>query len=152
MHHRSKTTIVDPIYARTVQGFKNFIIDTWPIPTNMRRPTIGRYDHSIGYVPGNFRWQELSENTKESSKRNNSHELNIKKTKSGKMGDYLSYYLSKLEQSIPIRTLMTNVGFKYRKNLYRAIRRYNKINNKFELDIEYQMLWLIDTNCSQPQH
>jgi hypothetical protein len=46
-----------------------------PIPEGMIRPTVGRYDHSKGYIfdqennRWNFRWEELSENNRDGGKR-----------------------------------------------------------------------------------
>lgn len=32
------------------------------VPKNMKKPTVGRKDHSKGYIPGNIMWQEWLEN------------------------------------------------------------------------------------------
>jgi len=44
------------------QGFLEFVEYIGPVPSHLRRPTIGRKDHTKGYVRDNFSWQEHSEN------------------------------------------------------------------------------------------
>jgi hypothetical protein len=56
-------------YNWSRESFLQFIEDIGDIPTNMLRPTVGRYDHSKGYIKGNFRWQEHFDNTSEGAKR-----------------------------------------------------------------------------------
>lgn len=46
-------------------GLISFILEIGPVPDDMLRPSIGRKDHSIGYVVGNYAWQEFTENSKE---------------------------------------------------------------------------------------
>lgn len=72
LHSRAKRLdlTVDPMFASSTAGYGNFIAYVGPVPSNMRRPTVGRYDHSRGYVAGNFRWQEHSENAAEAATRN----------------------------------------------------------------------------------
>jgi hypothetical protein len=36
----------------------------------MKKPTVGRKDHSRGYVSGNYEWQEFGENVREANSRN----------------------------------------------------------------------------------
>ena len=56
--------------------FDRFVEIMGPIPEDMEWPTVGRYNHDLGYVwdesesRWNFRWQEKSDNSKESSLRN----------------------------------------------------------------------------------
>lgn len=56
-------------FPRTLKGFKDFINYLGPVPKGMKKPTVGRSDHNKGYIKGNFKWQELSENSKEGSVR-----------------------------------------------------------------------------------
>jgi hypothetical protein len=57
------------------EGYDKFANIIGPIPSEMLKPTVGRYDHSLGYVfdnearRWNFRWQEFNENAKESAPR-----------------------------------------------------------------------------------
>lgn len=51
------------------RGHVNFIYYIGDIPEGMVRPSVGRFDHTKGYVVGNFRWQEYDENKSEGSSR-----------------------------------------------------------------------------------
>ena len=68
--HITKNIYVSDRYRRDLEGFINFLVDIGDVPKNMAEPTVGRYDHDKGYIKGNFRWQELRENSKEVSERN----------------------------------------------------------------------------------
>lgn len=57
-------------FKRCYEDFRDFVAELGPLPKNMARPSIGRKDHSKGYIRGNFAWQEMSENTSESILRN----------------------------------------------------------------------------------
>lgn len=50
-------------------GFMLFIEEIGPVPEGMMKPTVGRKDHSKGYIFGNFEWQEQVENSRESAYR-----------------------------------------------------------------------------------
>lgn len=50
---------------RSPEDFYSFCIEVGEIPKGMKIPTIGRVNHSIGYAPGNFAWQEMSDNSRE---------------------------------------------------------------------------------------
>lgn len=50
-------------------GFLKFITEIGPYPTNMVRPSVGRINHELGYVTGNYHWEELSENSAEGTSR-----------------------------------------------------------------------------------
>lgn len=65
MHDRGN---VDPDLPRTADGYRKFIEVIGPIPEGMKRPSVGRYDHSLGYAIGNFRWQECTENVLEGAR------------------------------------------------------------------------------------
>ena len=56
------------------EGFIAFIDYIGPIPTTMIKPSVGRYNHKLGYIVDNFRWQELSENLYEAAQRKRSYE------------------------------------------------------------------------------
>jgi hypothetical protein len=53
--------------------FMDFVKAIGPVPKNMIRPTVGRYDHSQGYdydfdnKRWNFRWQEFKDNCKDTT-------------------------------------------------------------------------------------
>lgn len=49
-------------FPYTDDGFVMFCEYIGPIPEGMKVPSVGRIDHSRGYVFDNFRWQELSDN------------------------------------------------------------------------------------------
>jgi hypothetical protein len=56
-------------FEHSANGFIDFLVYLGDIPEGMGRPSIGRLDHSKGYVRGNFRWESFSENSAESGRR-----------------------------------------------------------------------------------
>jgi hypothetical protein len=70
MHGRIWEFKLTTDFPRTYQGFKDFVEYLGDVPVGMIRPSVGRKDHSLGYVRGNFGWQELSSNSLESVIRN----------------------------------------------------------------------------------
>lgn len=70
LHGRSRASGLEVDFPYSMEGLVDFILYIGPVPTGMVRPTVGRRDHDRGYVRGNFRWQEHSENSSESGKRN----------------------------------------------------------------------------------
>src|SRR5215471_17746565 len=62
-------------FSYDVRGYERFVEAIGPIPKRMKSPTVGRYDHSKGYIfdrtrrRWNFRWQERSENSSECATR-----------------------------------------------------------------------------------
>jgi len=46
-------------------GYLEFVEELGPCPPDMKQPTVGRKDHSLGYVRGNYFWQSSSENYSE---------------------------------------------------------------------------------------
>jgi hypothetical protein len=75
MIHRAKQIGVECQFTLGRKDFGRWCDIVGPIPDDMERPSIGRYDHSKGYVfdvesnRWNFRWQERSENCRESGRR-----------------------------------------------------------------------------------
>lgn len=57
-----KRHITTTVWARTTDGFYEFLACIGPWPTDMKQPSPGRKDHSKGYEPGNVFWQEWEEN------------------------------------------------------------------------------------------
>jgi len=62
---------VDEEFTHSKEGFKAFVEYLGPIPSNLQKPSVGRFDHSKGYIKGNFVWQEASENSRECMTRTN---------------------------------------------------------------------------------
>ncbi len=58
-------------FERTQKDFERFLTIMGPIPKGMVKPTVGRLDHSLGYVYDvrrcrwNFEWQSRSNNGRE---------------------------------------------------------------------------------------
>jgi hypothetical protein len=73
---RVKQTGVGCDFKKTYEDFKLFIEVMGPIPSDMDTPSVGRIDHSKGYVfdtennRWNFAWQSMSDNAAESIRRN----------------------------------------------------------------------------------
>lgn len=70
MQQRAVVLVVPCAFAFDEEGYRQFVEVIGPIPDGMRSPTVGRYDHDQGYVPGNFHWEEKAENSSESATRN----------------------------------------------------------------------------------
>jgi len=64
MHNRRRDrgAHVASDFDQTPEGFINFVRYLGPVPKDMLKPSLGRYDHDKGYIRGNFRWQEYIEN------------------------------------------------------------------------------------------
>jgi hypothetical protein len=63
-------------YVRGLESFNIFLKDIGPVPEGMVKPTVGRLDHSKGYVFDiennrlNFEWQPKEDNIREGAIRN----------------------------------------------------------------------------------
>lgn len=62
---RTKAEKLDSDYSRTPESFIEFYLEIGNIPDGMISPTVGRLDHSLGYLRGNFEWQSFSDNSSE---------------------------------------------------------------------------------------
>lgn len=69
MHSRVKRNSLEVDFSLDGEGLVDFIRYIGDIPAGMVKPTVGRQDHSLGYVRGNFAWQEHDENSGESNTR-----------------------------------------------------------------------------------
>lgn len=45
-------------WERNREGYEAFCKELGPKPENMKKATVGRIDHSKGYVTGNIQWEE----------------------------------------------------------------------------------------------
>lgn len=84
MHKRLKISNLSTDFPRTLEGFISFIEYLGPIPCNMIKPTLGRLDHTLGYVKGNFEWQASKENSSEVGLRNSINLVNVHFVKGAK--------------------------------------------------------------------
>ena len=77
MQERSKYFGIACTFSNDEDGYGQFCEAIGPIPEEMKRPTVSRFDHDKGYtfdnVLGrwNFRWQEQADNSRESAMRTN---------------------------------------------------------------------------------
>ena len=60
---RAKRRGLECEFQFDTESLQKFIDCIGPVPHTMKNPSVGRWNHSKGYVVGNFRWQELLENT-----------------------------------------------------------------------------------------
>jgi hypothetical protein len=71
MVNRARKGLIDCDFSWGLNEFNRWLEVMGPIPENMKKPTVGRHDHSKGYIYDkensrwNFRWQERSENSRE---------------------------------------------------------------------------------------
>lgn len=70
MHNRCmrENIEISKNFSRDAEGFINFLLYLGDLQTDT--DSLGRRDHTKGYIEGNFRWQPLEENSKESGIRN----------------------------------------------------------------------------------
>lgn len=136
MHKRSDMYRLPIDFPRTYQGFKDFIDYIGPIPYGMIKPSVGRKDHSKGYVQGNFIWQEYSENCRESSVRGG-YKLIHSRSPSGKHHQQLKEYLVTVTSLTEITNNLANtLGYCRRQELIRALKRARRItryNGKYHI-------------------
>lgn len=65
MLDRAHQGYCDTSWKRTTKSFWSFLKAVGPIPKHMKDPSLGRKDHSKGYLPGNVKWQDRRENNGE---------------------------------------------------------------------------------------
>ena len=64
MHDRVRDKKVSSIqWPRTLEGFRRFLVAAGTAPVQLRKLSIGRIKHSIGYKTGNIRWEEHAINS-----------------------------------------------------------------------------------------
>lgn len=78
IHYRTKLSGLACDFPRTVEGFIEFLLYIGDVPDDQLWPTVGRFDHSKGYICGNFAWQDQDENSGESVARNNPSQFALK--------------------------------------------------------------------------
>ena len=121
VHNRSG--IVGTDFSDDASGLLEFIEEIGPYPLDMKRPTVGRRDHSLGYVRGNFAWQELRENAQENASRNqlgvDKSEDHVHRIADSRRGCVISDETKrKLSDSVSIaKSLIDNSHSDYTKNL-----------------------------------
>lgn len=65
MHSRvARGKGISTAFPRTREGYIAFCMELGPIPDGMKRPSVGRRDHAIGYVVGNIKWEEYNYNSR----------------------------------------------------------------------------------------
>lgn len=145
MHKRSKlqNINVDEIFLRNRKGFENFIEYLGNVPSNMKRPSIGRIDHSLGYIRGNFMWEELSDNSRDAALRNpdiirKACQNSLSKIKSHNM----DIILSSLSEDIYVDELKEIANYNHRKDVYKTVRRFLRKNplSNLRIDIKNKMI------------
>lgn len=62
IHDRCKRDNLITDFSNSRQGLRELVEYLGEVPDDMEVPSVGREDHSKGYIRGNFGWQELSEN------------------------------------------------------------------------------------------
>jgi hypothetical protein len=72
MFNRAQRDFIVCDYSYTFEDYERFVADIGPIPTGMIKPSIGRINHNLSYIVGNFKWQEMSDNIAESNSRRSS--------------------------------------------------------------------------------
>jgi hypothetical protein len=87
-HQSYKDGNIDKDFSRDFKGLIKLINYLGAIPDNIKNPSVGRIDHSLGYLKGNFAWQELLDNCRESG--NRIGYLNLTHTKSPDYKKHLS--------------------------------------------------------------
>lgn len=118
-------------------GFIDFLLYVGHIPKDIICPSIGRFDHSKGYVKGNFSWEEKIDNISEVSKRPERREWSreaikdVHKVCPNHIKSHLltEHIKSIIEQgTIELDPLMVEFEINYA-NIRRAIRRFCEKQN-----------------------
>lgn len=50
-------------WNRNLDGFVGFVREAGRIPSGLKKPSIGRLRHDLGYMEGNVAWEEHAENS-----------------------------------------------------------------------------------------
>jgi hypothetical protein len=130
MHGRIWRDKLSTDFPRDFQGFKDFIAYLGDIPVGMNNPTVGRKDHSLGYVKGNFEWQSKSKNSSECSSRTKSGKLNILQTPCLKKRQNLLNFIKTITTDTLITDqLVLQLNYNYKKDLIAAIRGLSKLKS-----------------------
>lgn len=66
--HKTKGVEISETFSRDTDGFINFLLYLGDL--NTEYDTLGRIDHSKGYIEGNFKWEPYWENYSEAAVRN----------------------------------------------------------------------------------
>lgn len=51
------------LWSRDFDGFHRFLQHIGPIPGKMKKPSVGRKEHTQGYLPGNVHWEPHAVNS-----------------------------------------------------------------------------------------
>lgn len=128
MHNRCKWYGLVTDFPRDYQGFQDFIVYLGDVPIGMKRPTVGRKDHSLGYIKSNFEWQEFADNIEEMTTRFNCQEARIKNTSSKIKNNNLKEFLLSLTNDIEItKVLAYSLGYSGKKPLRNALEKLGKV-------------------------
>lgn len=128
MHGRIWRDKLSTDFPRDFQGFKDFIAYLGDIPVGMKQPTVGRKDHSLGYVRDNFEWQERSKNSSEGSSRTKTGSLNILNTACLKKRQNLINFINSITADVLITDqLSKQLNYNYTKDLVSAVRCLSKL-------------------------
>lgn len=123
MHGRIWEFKLTTDFPRTYQGFKDFVEYLGDVPVGMIRPSVGRKDHSLGYVRGNFGWQERSINSSECAFRSQSGVTNINKTSCVKKYLNLVTFIATLTTDVLITDqLCKQLDYNHKKDLIGRVR------------------------------
>lgn len=113
IRHNDIGVEIDDDFSKTGEGMVNFIFYLGDVPSDMIKPSIGRINHSKGYIKNNFRWQSKSDNNSESSLRGNP---------SNKKHQQLIGKLKVLSGKIYLRNLIEELGYSGLSNLVHAVK------------------------------
>lgn len=109
MHKRNA---VDDAFSRNFGGFMRLIEYLGPVPIGIKMPSVGRINHKIGYIKGNFAWQELLDNLSDVGKRTGFKNISVKFTTSYKKRQALIDFLSDNVGKFHIIDICNIVGYK----------------------------------------
>ena len=120
---RSRNKNIECEYTKSDEDFERWLIDIGPVPEGMKIATVGRHDHSQGYIKGNFSWQEKSDNSAESAKRLSSSPEFMNGQRDRRSKAFEEFIMNYPQSMIEVhQTLTEQFGYKYKKDVGRKIR------------------------------
>jgi len=149
MQRRSSLKSYECDFTYDVDGFIDFILYLGAVPFSIKIPTIGRLDHSKGYIKGNFKWEEQYDNYSEAGTRlYESETAGYKQNQFYKKCNELKIKLVQLNENKTLNDLLVYLNYKDPRRLLWSINKLLEtdfnLSCKFKLIIKSHRNWTLE--------